>query len=109
LGFCFIFLNETVFYAHDSQYSVLSLDLYLSVIPCLHLSVLQDLSLRGFWLQKWMGTDKAKECRSMIDYLLDRAREGKLKYEYVIFHRHDYLPPFGLYFSDHVLYQHVIY
>ncbi|KAE8038936.1 hypothetical protein FH972_011398 [Carpinus fangiana] len=43
--------------------------------------IFKDLSLRGFWLQKWMGTDKAKECRSMIDYLLDRAREGKLKYE----------------------------
>lgn len=46
------------------------------------LSGLQDLSLRGFWLQKWMSTDKAKECRSMIDYLLERARDGNLKYEY---------------------------
>lgn len=43
----------------------------------------QDLSLRGFWLQKWMTSDKAKECRNMIDYLLSLAREGNLKYEYV--------------------------
>ncbi|KAF3455084.1 hypothetical protein FNV43_RR05532 [Rhamnella rubrinervis] len=43
--------------------------------------IFKDLSLRGFWLQKWMSTDKAKECRSMIDYLLERARDGNLKYE----------------------------
>ncbi|KAM4095493.1 hypothetical protein ACJW30_08G033400 [Castanea mollissima] len=43
--------------------------------------IFKDLSLRGFWLQKWMSSDKANECRPMIDYLLDRAREGKLKYE----------------------------
>lgn len=43
--------------------------------------IFKDLSLRGFWLQKFMSTDKANECRSMIDYLLDRAQEGKLKYE----------------------------
>ncbi|XP_022970375.1 enoyl-[acyl-carrier-protein] reductase, mitochondrial [Cucurbita maxima] len=43
--------------------------------------IFKDLSLRGFWLQKLMGTDKAKESRRLIDYLLDLAREGKLKYE----------------------------
>ncbi|KAK7832917.1 enoyl-[acyl-carrier-protein] reductase [Quercus suber] len=43
--------------------------------------IFKDLSLRGFWLQKWMSSDKTNECRPMIDYLLDRAREGKLKYE----------------------------
>ncbi|XP_015874172.3 enoyl-[acyl-carrier-protein] reductase, mitochondrial isoform X1 [Ziziphus jujuba] len=43
--------------------------------------IFKNLSLRGFWLQKWMSADKAKECRGMIDYLLDLAREGKLKYE----------------------------
>ncbi|XP_050213939.1 enoyl-[acyl-carrier-protein] reductase, mitochondrial [Mercurialis annua] len=43
--------------------------------------IFKDLSLRGFWLQKWMTSDKAKECRDMIDYLLCLAREGKLKYE----------------------------
>lgn len=109
---CFIFLNEKGFYAYHSQYTCfcLSRKIFSTVIgsipvcdiSCLHLSVLQDLSLRGFWLQQWMSTDKAKECRSMIDYLLDRAREGKLKYEYVLFHRQNYLPPFGLYLSDHI-------
>ncbi|XP_018818905.1 enoyl-[acyl-carrier-protein] reductase, mitochondrial [Juglans regia] len=43
--------------------------------------IFKDLSLRGFWLQRWMSADKAKECRSMVDYLLNLAREGKLKYE----------------------------
>ncbi|KAF4354606.1 hypothetical protein F8388_009597 [Cannabis sativa] len=43
--------------------------------------IFKDLSLRGFWLQKWLGADNAKECRRMIDYLLDLAREGKLRYE----------------------------
>ncbi|GKV08227.1 hypothetical protein SLEP1_g19892 [Rubroshorea leprosula] len=43
--------------------------------------IFKDLSLKGFWLQKWLTSDKAKECRSMIDYLLCLAREGKLKYE----------------------------
>ncbi|KAL5764198.1 hypothetical protein ACOSP7_016551 [Xanthoceras sorbifolium] len=43
--------------------------------------IFKDLSLKGFWLQKWMGSDKATECRNMIDYLLCLAREGKLKYE----------------------------
>ncbi|PON62383.1 Alcohol dehydrogenase superfamily, zinc-type [Parasponia andersonii] len=43
--------------------------------------IFKDLSLRGFWLQKWLREDRAKECRRMIDYLLDLAREGKLRYE----------------------------
>ncbi|XVE59149.1 hypothetical protein DITRI_Ditri05aG0022500 [Diplodiscus trichospermus] len=43
--------------------------------------IFKDLSLRGFWLQKWLSADKAKECRHMIDYLLCMAQEGKLKYE----------------------------
>ncbi|KAL2508534.1 putative trans-2-enoyl-CoA reductase [Forsythia ovata] len=43
--------------------------------------IFKDLSLRGFWLQKWMSSDKAKECRVMIDYLLSLARESKLTYE----------------------------
>ncbi|KAJ8768618.1 hypothetical protein K2173_023522 [Erythroxylum novogranatense] len=43
--------------------------------------IFKDLSLRGFWLQKWLTSDKAKECRHMIDYLLRLAKEGKLKYE----------------------------
>ena len=38
-----------------------------------------------------MSSDKANECGIMIDYLLDQAREGKLKYEYVLFHRQIYL------------------
>ncbi|KAG4948186.1 hypothetical protein JHK82_041366 [Glycine max] len=28
----------------------------------------RDLSLRGFWLQKWLSTDKAQESRGMIDF-----------------------------------------
>ncbi|CAB4313204.1 unnamed protein product [Prunus armeniaca] len=43
--------------------------------------IFKDLSLRGFWLQNWMSTERAKECRVLIDSLLDLAREGKLKYE----------------------------
>ncbi|GMH10339.1 hypothetical protein Nepgr_012180 [Nepenthes gracilis] len=43
--------------------------------------IFKDLSLRGFWLQKWMSTEKAGECRNMIDHLLGLVRAGKLKYE----------------------------
>ncbi|EYU18895.1 hypothetical protein ABFS82_04G188800 [Erythranthe guttata] len=43
--------------------------------------IFKDLSLRGFWLQKWMTSDKAKECRDMIDYLLSLTRSGELKYD----------------------------
>ncbi|MBA0825293.1 hypothetical protein Goarm_021892 [Gossypium armourianum] len=43
--------------------------------------IFKDLSLRGFWLQKWLSADKAKECRDMVDYLLRLAQERKLKYE----------------------------
>ncbi|KAL6642091.1 hypothetical protein ACP70R_020272 [Stipagrostis hirtigluma subsp. patula] len=43
--------------------------------------IFKDLSLRGFWLQKWMNSDKADDCRAMIDYLLGLVQEGKLKYE----------------------------
>ncbi|KDP44144.1 hypothetical protein JCGZ_05611 [Jatropha curcas] len=43
--------------------------------------IFKDLTLRGFWLQKWLTSEKAKECRNMIDYLLSLAQEGKLKYE----------------------------
>ncbi|CAL4996022.1 unnamed protein product [Urochloa decumbens] len=43
--------------------------------------IFKDISLRGFWLQKWMNSDKAEDCRTMIDYLLGLVHEGKLKYE----------------------------
>lgn len=43
--------------------------------------IFKDLSLRGFWLQKWMNSDKAMECRNMIDHLLALVRKGQLKYE----------------------------
>uniref|UniRef100_A0A0G2SJN4 Enoyl-[acyl-carrier-protein] reductase, mitochondrial n=1 Tax=Salvia miltiorrhiza TaxID=226208 RepID=A0A0G2SJN4_SALMI len=43
--------------------------------------IFKDLSLRGFWLQKWMGAEKAKESREMIDYLLSLTRSGELKYD----------------------------
>jgi hypothetical protein len=45
--------------------------------------LLKDLSLQGFWLQKWMNSDKAEDCRTLIDYLLGLVHEGKFKYEYV--------------------------
>jgi len=43
--------------------------------------IFKDISLRGFWLQRWMNSDKAEDCRTMIDYLLGLVHEGKLKYE----------------------------
>lgn len=43
--------------------------------------IFKDLALRGFWLQKWMSTERAKDCRAMIDYLLGVIRDGKLTYE----------------------------
>ncbi|XP_078181215.1 polyketide synthase, enoylreductase family protein [Carex rostrata] len=43
--------------------------------------IFKDLSLRGFWLQKWMASDKADECKALIDYLLDLVATGELKYE----------------------------
>uniref|UniRef100_A0A1S4AES2 Enoyl-[acyl-carrier-protein] reductase, mitochondrial n=1 Tax=Nicotiana tabacum TaxID=4097 RepID=A0A1S4AES2_TOBAC len=43
--------------------------------------IFKELALTGFWLQRWMSSDKAEECRSMINYLLGLCRDGKLKYE----------------------------
>ncbi|RAL46118.1 hypothetical protein DM860_006272 [Cuscuta australis] len=43
--------------------------------------IFKELSLRGFWLQKWLSSDKAEECHGMIDYLLGLARDEKLTYE----------------------------
>lgn len=43
--------------------------------------IFKDISLRGFWLQKWLSTDKAEESRGMIDRLLSLVQEGKLKYK----------------------------
>ncbi|KAK8707739.1 hypothetical protein V6N13_058792 [Hibiscus sabdariffa] len=43
--------------------------------------IFKDLSLKGFWVQKWLTADRTKECREMVDYLLRLAQEGKLKYE----------------------------
>ncbi|XP_074304051.1 enoyl-[acyl-carrier-protein] reductase, mitochondrial-like [Silene latifolia] len=43
--------------------------------------IFKDLSLKGFWLQKLMSTDKASECKNMIDELLNLMRDGKIKYE----------------------------
>ncbi|MCI06455.1 putative trans-2-enoyl-CoA reductase mitochondrial-like, partial [Trifolium medium] len=40
-----------------------------------------ELSLRGFWLQNWLSTDKAEEGRKMIDRLLGLVHDGKLKYK----------------------------
>ena len=43
----------------------------------------KDLSLKGFWLWNWMNSEKAEDCKKMIDYLLGLVKEGKLKYQYV--------------------------
>lgn len=43
--------------------------------------IFKELSLKGFWLQKWISSDKTDECREMTDYLLGLIREGKLKYD----------------------------
>ncbi|KAL8095840.1 hypothetical protein AgCh_036996 [Apium graveolens] len=42
--------------------------------------IFKELSLRGFWLQNLISSAK-EECKSMVDYLLGLAREGKLTYE----------------------------
>ncbi|CAM0152367.1 unnamed protein product [Urochloa decumbens] len=34
-----------------------------------------------FIFKKWMNSDKAEDCKTMIDYLLGLVHEGKLKYE----------------------------
>ncbi|KAI4368798.1 hypothetical protein MLD38_017312 [Melastoma candidum] len=43
--------------------------------------IFKDLSLRGFWLQKWTTPEKSPECRKMVDDLLTLVRRGGLKYE----------------------------
>ncbi|CAI0376475.1 unnamed protein product [Linum tenue] len=40
-----------------------------------------ELSLRGFFLHNWLGSDKATECNRMINYLLSLAKEEKLRYQ----------------------------
>lgn len=43
--------------------------------------IFKDLSLKGFWLQNWISSEKAKEGRHMVDYLLDLSCQGKLRYQ----------------------------
>ncbi|CAK8536179.1 unnamed protein product [Lathyrus sativus] len=43
--------------------------------------IFKELSLRGFWLQNWLNTDKTEEGRRMIDRLLGLVQDGKLKYK----------------------------
>ncbi|XP_071719828.1 enoyl-[acyl-carrier-protein] reductase, mitochondrial-like [Rutidosis leptorrhynchoides] len=43
--------------------------------------IFKELTLTGFYLQKWINPDKTEECREMLDYLLGLIREGKLKYD----------------------------
>ncbi|KAK1271384.1 hypothetical protein QJS04_geneDACA021009 [Acorus gramineus] len=52
--------------------------------------IFKDLALRGFWLQKWMSSERAKECREMIDYLLGLVRDGKFRYEMELVPFHDF-------------------
>ncbi|XP_063943112.1 enoyl-[acyl-carrier-protein] reductase, mitochondrial isoform X2 [Daucus carota subsp. sativus] len=43
--------------------------------------IFKELSLRGFYLQNFMTSSRAEECKSSIDYLLGLMREGKLTYD----------------------------
>ncbi|KAI5413296.1 hypothetical protein KIW84_057774 [Lathyrus oleraceus] len=43
--------------------------------------IFKELSLRGFWLQNWLNTDKTEEGRRMIDRLLGLVQDEKLKYK----------------------------
>ncbi|XP_076928160.1 enoyl-[acyl-carrier-protein] reductase, mitochondrial-like [Bidens hawaiensis] len=43
--------------------------------------IFKELTLTGFYLQNWLGPDKNKECREMLDYLLGLIREGTLTYD----------------------------
>lgn len=52
--------------------------------------IFKDLSLRGFWLQKWLSSERSDESRSMIDYLLSLVQDGKLKYEMELVPFHDF-------------------
>ncbi|KAJ8631461.1 hypothetical protein MRB53_024784 [Persea americana] len=52
--------------------------------------IFKDLALRGFWLQKWMSSERARECRVMIDYLLGLVCDGKFKYELELVPFHDF-------------------
>ncbi|KAK1321193.1 hypothetical protein QJS10_CPA03g01323 [Acorus calamus] len=52
--------------------------------------IFKDLALRGFWLQKWMSSERAKECREMIDYLLGLVCDGKFRYEMELIPFHDF-------------------
>lgn len=46
--------------------------------------IFKELTLKGFWLQRWMSSDKSEERQSMINYLLGLCRDGKLKYEFEV-------------------------
>ncbi|KAJ0560294.1 putative trans-2-enoyl-CoA reductase (NADPH) [Helianthus annuus] len=43
--------------------------------------IFKELSLKGFWLQKWISSGNTEASREMVDYLLGLIREGKLKYD----------------------------
>lgn len=83
---------STLWCQHWWNYSTTSYKTYACVcenlidavlVPFADVPHMQDLALRGFWLQKWMSLERAKECRVMIDYLLGLVSDGKFKYEYV--------------------------
>ncbi|CAA6654825.1 unnamed protein product [Spirodela intermedia] len=52
--------------------------------------IFKDLSLRGFWLQKWMAPEKAEDFRAMLDHLLRLVRDGQLQYETDLVPFHDF-------------------
>ncbi|KAK9049226.1 hypothetical protein SSX86_031807 [Deinandra increscens subsp. villosa] len=43
--------------------------------------IFKELSLKGFWLQKWISSSQTEACREAVDYLLGLIRDGKLKYD----------------------------
>ncbi|XP_078430130.1 polyketide synthase, enoylreductase family protein [Wolffia australiana] len=43
--------------------------------------IFKDISVRGFWLQKWMTPEKSQQFREMVDQLLRLVRNGHLKYQ----------------------------
>jgi trans-2-enoyl-CoA reductase len=45
--------------------------------------IFKDLRLQGFWLGKWKSNHSDEEFSTMVNYLLQLVRDGKLQYAYV--------------------------
>jgi trans-2-enoyl-CoA reductase len=42
--------------------------------------IFKDLRLQGFWLGKWKSNHSDEEFSTMVNYLLQLVRDGKLQY-----------------------------